>query len=551
MRTSPFVKEKVNPIRVLPNMPGFSALTKGEAKHDSIEIEKTSYLSVDATDSEGEEDFSHDKGFILRSMRPPCAPESTLSKKKCRYFHWALHPESIDGDLGQYREGVDRLYGELALLEGDKDRWERGVGLARAGLADLHRAVGDGLSVVRADGLHLRQALLQELGLSEGDWDAERVAGALSGLQREVGRVVGSEESMDGSDVASALLLLQRAAGTLSEVSLEKYRVEEESAVVCRQWVRGCVEKEGDGTAASVVAGAVAGVSPHSGCREGSAEGAVLKRFPIPQPTLLEMLRNPVLNPPTMSMDTAIPSPPVSSGTNSKPSRKRKGGTTEHVTPMLATARQRTPRAPVPLLLSPFSAQEDGFVGAFPVPPEPPVSEVRGPCDPRATALSSSQLPVFLKQGEEGGEQLTRLRGAVLRSERILGALEKEKQEWEAQVTQSQASLRNAQDALEGVLLLSEQQNMQFQEDNEKLAAAREEGRHPGKSTPGKVKKSMGNTGSDVDGFNDTEGVSFSQGSIASTAADEDPSQPDASATSLPPPGKKTVAPRRVKRRSL
>lgn len=80
----------------------------------------------DLTDSEEE-----DKNIILRSMRPPCDKESTIYKKKLRYYTWATNPSIMSNDLLCYSHVVKQLQNELNSMENSISGWNEKIEKSR------------------------------------------------------------------------------------------------------------------------------------------------------------------------------------------------------------------------------------------------------------------------------------------------------------------------------------------------------------------------------------------------------------------------------------
>jgi hypothetical protein len=80
-------------------------------------------------------------GVAKPSLRPPCAPESTLLKKMQRYFHWVNDPSLIPEDLHAYKAVVDKLHGELLELEMESIRWHANVNTVRAEYSNMESSL--------------------------------------------------------------------------------------------------------------------------------------------------------------------------------------------------------------------------------------------------------------------------------------------------------------------------------------------------------------------------------------------------------------------------
>ena len=126
---------------------GFYGLSSAEIGNDSKDIETaSSMMTVTHEKTKQEKDKERDKnknscGVVKKTLRPPCAPESTLFKKIQRYFHWANDPSLIPEDLKAYKEVVDKLHGELLELEMESIRWHANVNTVRAEFSNMESSL--------------------------------------------------------------------------------------------------------------------------------------------------------------------------------------------------------------------------------------------------------------------------------------------------------------------------------------------------------------------------------------------------------------------------
>ena len=89
-------------------------------KKDLRNIENSSSFVFDDCE---EQEADGGNAMIIRSVRPPSAPESNILSKKRRYATWATDPSQMNADLQSYRNTVSHLQQELRSIESDEDRW--------------------------------------------------------------------------------------------------------------------------------------------------------------------------------------------------------------------------------------------------------------------------------------------------------------------------------------------------------------------------------------------------------------------------------------------
>jgi hypothetical protein len=109
----------------------------------------------------------YSSGVVKKSLRPPCAPESTLYKKIQRYFHWVNDPSLISTDLSAYKEVVSKLHAELLELEMESIRWAANVNTVRAEFSNMESSLST--QVVEQEELEseLSSLLLREVAALE------------------------------------------------------------------------------------------------------------------------------------------------------------------------------------------------------------------------------------------------------------------------------------------------------------------------------------------------------------------------------------------------
>jgi len=163
-----------NPSRAVPEQTGFHTLSSSEIGDDFSSLEQdSSMITAKALPrQEGGRERDRDKeryscGVAKRSLRPPCAPESTLYKKIQRYFHWVNDPSLIDEDLSSYKAVVDKLHSELLELDMESIRWHANVNTVRAELSNMESSLGAQVIEQEALEAELCALLLREVAALE------------------------------------------------------------------------------------------------------------------------------------------------------------------------------------------------------------------------------------------------------------------------------------------------------------------------------------------------------------------------------------------------
>lgn len=152
-----------NPTRRLPDYIGIDELSKIEIKKDMRNIEISSSFVFD----NGEEDMEEDGGnaMIMRSMRPPSAPESNILSKKRRYATWATDPNQMSADLNSYRNTVSHLQREVRSVESEQDRWYSSFELASQQLNNSINSCKLDNETLATDGKYLKTLCSREVML--------------------------------------------------------------------------------------------------------------------------------------------------------------------------------------------------------------------------------------------------------------------------------------------------------------------------------------------------------------------------------------------------
>mmetsp|Transcript_38922 Transcript_38922/g.67354 ORF Transcript_38922/g.67354 Transcript_38922/m.67354 type:complete len:818 (-) Transcript_38922:66-2519(-) len=155
-------KSTKNPTRNVPDVPGFQSLSKTEIKRDTKDIEKNSNFSFSKERNYAEEM----DGCVSRSMRPHCAAESTLLKKKRRLLTWINNPDQADKEVEFWRANVTKSNEALAQFETDRDAWLEGFAEARRMLSGALKSGLEANKRLREEGAVLLNLCEQECGYS-------------------------------------------------------------------------------------------------------------------------------------------------------------------------------------------------------------------------------------------------------------------------------------------------------------------------------------------------------------------------------------------------
>ena len=161
---------------------------------------------------------------MKRSIRPPCAPESTLHKKMQRYYQWVNNPSIIGEDLQSYKSVVDKLYTELQELEIEAIRWNSCVNTLRAEFSNIDSSLT--CQILEQESLErkLIALLLQENAAVEeivkGDSHVTRGKAALSAADVASKLALFDSELTGRLEACISLCKMQNDGGKSSESEL-------------------------------------------------------------------------------------------------------------------------------------------------------------------------------------------------------------------------------------------------------------------------------------------------------------------------------------------
>lgn len=210
-----------NPSRAVPEQTGFHALSSTEIEDDfsSLEQDSSMITAPSLPRQEGGRERDRDKeryscGVVKRSLRPPCAPESTLYKKIQRYFHWVNDPSLIDEDMSSYKAVVDKLHSELLELDMESIRWHANVNTVRAELSNMESSLGAQVTEQEALEAELCALLLREVSALE-----EIAQGVSHGTRRKA--------SLTMEEVASRLVNFDSVLSEQLQACLTYSRLQE------------------------------------------------------------------------------------------------------------------------------------------------------------------------------------------------------------------------------------------------------------------------------------------------------------------------------------
>eukprot|EP00428_Durinskia_dybowskii_P087095 CAMPEP_0170449072 /NCGR_PEP_ID=MMETSP0117_2-20130122/51051_1 /TAXON_ID=400756 /ORGANISM="Durinskia baltica, Strain CSIRO CS-38" /LENGTH=841 /DNA_ID=CAMNT_0010710293 /DNA_START=62 /DNA_END=2590 /DNA_ORIENTATION=- len=156
-------KATKNPTRIIPDAPGFQILTKAEIKRDTKDIEKNSTFAPSKERNVVEEMDA----LIQRSMRPHCAAESSLMKKKRRLVNWINNPETVDKEMQYWQNNLSKAQDGLATFESLREEWLTSFQSARRFLSDALRTSTEQNKRMKSDGLRLLSLCEAECGNSQ------------------------------------------------------------------------------------------------------------------------------------------------------------------------------------------------------------------------------------------------------------------------------------------------------------------------------------------------------------------------------------------------
>lgn len=192
---------------------GFRVLTSSEIANDLKSCEKDSKIATHKQDGSRDKDRDRDRdrekissGMVQRSLRPPCAPESTLYKKIQRYFHWASDPALVTADLSAYRAVVAQLHAELLELDMEEIRWRASINTVRAEFSNMESSLSSQVWRQEALAAELRGVLLREVAAVEalfgggggGDEHHTRGKGASLSVEDVAGRLASFDAALTG-----------------------------------------------------------------------------------------------------------------------------------------------------------------------------------------------------------------------------------------------------------------------------------------------------------------------------------------------------------------
>ena len=104
--------------------------------------------------------------MIMRTTRPPSAPESNIQRKRRRYIAWANDPNKMKLDMQSYRNTISCLQKELRSVENEEDRWHNSFQFARTYLNDSLLACKTENKRLASDSKYLQTLCVQEIGLT-------------------------------------------------------------------------------------------------------------------------------------------------------------------------------------------------------------------------------------------------------------------------------------------------------------------------------------------------------------------------------------------------
>lgn len=99
-------------------------------------------------------------------MRPHCAAESTLLKKKRRLLNWINNPEQAEKEADFWRSNVTKSRDAFAQFESDREAWLEGFEEARRMLSGALKGSIDANKHLREEGVVLHTLCEQECGYS-------------------------------------------------------------------------------------------------------------------------------------------------------------------------------------------------------------------------------------------------------------------------------------------------------------------------------------------------------------------------------------------------
>ena len=105
--------------------------------------------------------------MILRSTRPPHAPESNILRKRRRYIAWSQELEKIDEDMTSYHNAVQYVHKELRTLERQEGRWLDSFEFARNYLTGCLQSCRVENAKMSSDSDVLKYLCLEEIGRLE------------------------------------------------------------------------------------------------------------------------------------------------------------------------------------------------------------------------------------------------------------------------------------------------------------------------------------------------------------------------------------------------
>lgn len=415
---------------------------------------------------------------IFRSLRPPCAPESILEKKKLRYYHWAKDPELMRSDLEKYRNCVHHLQHEYSLLQSDEERWVNNVKLARVSLSNLHYQYSTNIQTLQTENEMLYSLLAREIygenppAMESVPVQSQLIEDSLNQLANYDAQLLSYlkpefEEKESQSDLprgnkrkssnneherAKVLAYFPPNPIVVSEPRHENDNIlgiHSKLASALENWKKTGIMAD-DSRDVEIRYGQllahISDLNPtgpskltsstHSGCLENEREAFLLVTHPYPADEIRQHVRQ-YLNPsgslsqPPDSADSHAATSSESLATarsrrRNKPITQRQNQQSTHVQ---LTALRRTPHDQ-PLFLTPVSPFEDYFGGIL-------LQNTSNHPDSLPTVenlYASDIIPDSLQQSESMYTRLNQYRGCIQRGIRTLHALEKEKGEWTSQL---------------------------------------------------------------------------------------------------------------------
>jgi hypothetical protein len=102
--------------------------------------------------------------MVQRSMRPHCAAESTLMRKKRRLVNWVNNPESVEKDMLHARNALQKAKDGYLQIEADQEQWLESFQTARRYLVGALKLGVEQNKRLKSEGLQLMNLCDAECG---------------------------------------------------------------------------------------------------------------------------------------------------------------------------------------------------------------------------------------------------------------------------------------------------------------------------------------------------------------------------------------------------